>query len=869
MTITVSPVPVAPTVAGATICSGSTATLTPTAPGGAYNWYTTATGGSSFFTGSTYTTPSLTANTTYYVSATINGVTGARTAVTVTVTTTAPPVVAVPAVCLGSTASLTATGPAGAVFNWYDAAVNGNYLIGGPTYTTGALNANASFFVDATVNGCTSARTEVDVVVTPLPNITSANASDVCSGAPLNYTITADNAAATFLWSRAAVAGIGNSAVTNQTSANITEMLINNTPNAINVTYIITAIANGCSSTPFNYIVTVYPAPVVTSAATATICNGTSTNYSVSFSVPQTGFTWDRAAVTGISNAAVSGQTAATLHEVLFNTTNAPVNVIYTYNYSAGPCAGTAFNFVVTVNPSVGVTSAANAGVCTGTAQNYIIASNVPSATFNWGRAAVQGISNAAVSNQTSGTITEALINTGTSPVPVQYVITPTAFGCQGAPFSYTVTVNPIPVAPVANGNSPVCVGSTIQLRTPLVANATYLWAGPGGYTSTQQNADITNVTVANTGNYQLFVTINGCTSPPATVAVTVDPPPVANAGPNQTSCISTATVQLAGSVTGGTTTGIWSTAGSGTFLPAENQLNAVYAPSAQDKAAGSVVLTLVSTSKDDCSVSSSNMTITFATVPAADAGPDQTVCAQTSGVTLAGKILIPSSGVWTTSGTGSFAPSASQLNATYVPGAADIAAGSVTLTLTASSANNCYIPADQMVINFIPPPTVYAGGTRYVLKNNTITLTPTVSDPNVTYLWSPNVDISDPTIKNPIVTGNKDRTYTLTVTDVRGCVASDTTRIKVSPAITVNNTFTPNGDGINDTWDIVGLIAYQNATVDIFNRNGTPLFHSIGYPVPWDGTFNNLPVPVGVYFYIINTNVNHIVLSGSVTVIR
>jgi gliding motility-associated-like protein len=173
------------------------------------------------------------------------------------------------------------------------------------------------------------------------------------------------------------------------------------------------------------------------------------------------------------------------------------------------------------------------------------------------------------------------------------------------------------------------------------------------------------------------------------------------------------------------------------------------------------------------------------------------------------------------------------------------------------------------MRVRFIPPPTVNAGGIVYVLKGHTIALSPTTSDPNVHYSWSPNIDIDNDTLKNAVVTGDIDRTYTLTVTDVRGCTAQDTVFVKVSPPINIHNTFTPNGDGINDYWTIVGLTAYTDATVDIFDRYGQKVFHSLSYPKPWDGTFNGKPLPVGVYYYVINTNVNGQVLSGYVTIIR
>jgi gliding motility-associated-like protein len=262
-------------------------------------------------------------------------------------------------------------------------------------------------------------------------------------------------------------------------------------------------------------------------------------------------------------------------------------------------------------------------------------------------------------------------------------------------------------------------------------------------------------------------------------------------------------------------------------------------------------------------------MTIKFQLLPAVTAGPDQNICNQGT-AKMDGNITIPGGGVWSTSGTGTFTPSASQLNATYVPSAADVTKGSVELTLTANNPGQCYIPSDKMTVRLIPPPTVNAGGTLYVLKGYTKTLEPTVSDPNVTYLWSPDADISSTTIKNPVITGNVDRTYTLTVTDSRGCVSSDQVKVIVSPQIIVPNAFTPNGDGYNDQWNITGMTAYVHGTVDVFDRYGQRVFHSVGYGTPWDGTSNGKQVPYGVYYYIIDPKFEKMPLvSGYVTVIR
>ena len=870
VTVNFGILPPAPTAVGTAICAGNTASITAIGHGGIYSWYNAATGGNLLATGPVYITPPLMATTTYYVQETLNAVASPRTAVTATVNPIpVAPVVAPQTVCSGNQASLTATGDPSGTYQWYDESVGGNLLSVSDTFLTPPLTTNTTYYVQSAANGCTGMRTKVDLPVVASPVITSLATNVICSGITLNYTITANIPSATFSWSRAPVAGISNAAVSGQTSASINETLINTSHNDVNVTYLITPYANGCQGPVFSYVVTVHSTDIITSPHATTICTASSSDYAITTNSPGVEFYWNRAAVPGITNAAVTKQATDTIRELLFNTTNAPINVNYTITYQANNCNDIPFNLTVTVNPTISVTSAAFGSACSGVPQNFTITSNVPSATFSWKRYAVPHISNPAVYNQTSTTISETLLNTGSADYNVFYIITPLAFGCQGYPFNYIVAVHPQMPPPVIKSNSPVCQGSSITLNTPSIENATYLWTGPNGFTSSSQNAVVDNVGPANAGIYYLNVMLNGCTSPTDSVTIGINNPPATNAGLDTLVCVAVPAVQLNGKVSGGATTGIWTTSGTGTFSPSGNTLNAQYIPSEKDRTDGYVTLTLTSTSTDNCNIATSDMIVKFGQYVAVYAGDDQTVCSQTTSVPLKGKITIPGGGVWSTSGTGTFSSPSTDLEARYVPSADDIKNDSVTLTLTANNPGECYFATGRQKIHFLPPPTVNAGGTRYVLAGRQITLEPTVSDPKVHYLWTPNSSINNDTLKNPEITGDVDRTYTLTVTDSLGCVSQDKTFIKVSPKLVIPNTFTPNGDGINDKWDIEGLIAYSNATVDVFTRYGVNIFHSIGYDISWDGTFGGKPLPVGVYYYKIDTKEYGQVLSGWVAIIR
>src|SRR5204862_353003 len=144
----------------------------------------------------------------------------------------------------------------------------------------------------------------------PTPTVTSVAAASICNSTAQNYTITSGVSGTTYSWSRASVAGISNAAVTTQTSNPITETLVNTTSSPVNVTYVITPTANGCTGPDFNYTVTVNPTPTVTGVASASICNSTAQNYTIISDISVATYSWSRASVTVISNSDVTAQPA-------------------------------------------------------------------------------------------------------------------------------------------------------------------------------------------------------------------------------------------------------------------------------------------------------------------------------------------------------------------------------------------------------------------------------------------------------------------------------------------------------------------------------------------------------------------------------
>ena len=170
---------------------------------------------------------------------------------------------------------------------------------------------------------------------------------------------------------------------------------------------------------------------------------------------------------------------------------------------------------------------------------------------------------------------------------------------------------------------------------------------------------------------------------------------------------------------------------------------------------------------------------------------------------------------------------------------------------------------------NVYPYPVVYAGPDRTVLEGGVITLQPDVSGNDLQYLWTPNLYLSNNTVKEPVCKPEKDITYTLKVTGRGGCISTDEVFVKVLMKPNIPNTFSPNNDGINDLWDIQYLDTYPFCRVQVFTRTGQLVFESRGYKTPWNGTLKGKPLPVDTYYYIIEPESGREPVTGYVTIVK
>ncbi len=122
-----------------------------------------------------------------------------------------------------------------------------------------------------------------------------------------------------------------------------------------------------------------------------------------------------------------------------------------------------------------------------------------------------------------------------------------------------------------------------------------------------------------------------------------------------------------------------------------------------------------------------------------------------------------------------------------------------------------------------------------------------------------------------PFIEGLFDGLYNIIVYDANECIYDLGTIVLIEDSedcLEIPNAFSPNGDGINDTWLIKNIEMFPSATISIFNRWGQLLYYARGNEDPWDGTYNGKFVSTGTYVYIINLQNRSESITGTVTVV-
>lgn len=289
---------------------------------------------------------------------------------------------------------------------------------------------------------------------------------------------------------------------------------------------------------------------------------------------------------------------------------------------------------------------------------------------------------------------TGTTFTTGTLNSTTTFLVSATgANGCESE-FEDIEAIIFIPVVVNAGDDVTSCEASPIQLNGSITGGATTgEWVGGTGTFSpnrqaldamyTPSAAEVTAGSVTLT--LQSVNPVGPCPEESDMITITINDEVSISAGADQTVCSDNPDVTLAGSISGGITTGEW-VGGTGIFTPNRQTLNAVYTPSAAEITTGSVTLTLQSDEPEGpCEAASDMMTITINPAATVNAGgPYNVNCVEPRRVQLNGSFGGgATSGTWSGGG-GSFSPNANTANAYYIPSAAELLAGTpIELTFT------------------------------------------------------------------------------------------------------------------------------------------------------------------------------------------
>lgn len=159
-------------------------------------------------------------------------------------------------------------------------------------------------------------------------------------------------------------------------------------------------------------------------------------------------------------------------------------------------------------------------------------------------------------------------------------------------------------------------------------------------------------------------------------------------------------------------------------------------------------------------------------------------------------------------------------------------------------------------------------GTTRNILfDGETLALTANDDLPNLTWTGEELNETTGPDVTaNPQGVGN---TYQYSVSsEIDGCTFTEVTEVTIFPAVVPYTGFTPNGDGMNDTWEIENIQFWPNAQIIVYSRWGQKVYQATNYSNDWTGD----DLPVATYYYVIELNpidFNVDPYTGSVTIMR
>ncbi|MCC9135779.1 gliding motility-associated C-terminal domain-containing protein [Pontibacter silvestris] len=565
-TVTVNPLPSNPVVQGVTVCEGNTATIRPTGPGPAYQFFAQANGGTPLFTGTSFTTQALTQNTTYYVQTiSSQGCPSERIAVTVTVvpaiadnTITAPTLSICAGDAPGTLEGSTPTGGTGSADNY-------TWLVSttGPTegftpasgvnsninYTPDRINATTWFRrVVSTVGSCSPDTSDaISIEVVPrVENNTISEAQEICANeVPAMLTGTrptgGDGTDYEYVWevsTESATTGFVTAPGTSNTENYSPDVLTQDSWFRRRVT------SGGCSVVSNVIQISVFPELANnTIEGPQEICTGTAP-VPLTGSAPTGGsgsynYLWESSTSSATAGFAPA---AGTNNGQSYTPGNLSRTTWFRRKVSTAACdTATSDAVEITVNPGVINNSiSADQTVCAGGTPNELNGS-----TPSGGNGSFEYVWESSISGPDIGFAPAAGTNNAQNYSPgvvtrnTWYRRVITSAGCSSTSDPVAIMVTPVPLPPTLTiSNATACTGgaTTLSVANPVSGN-TYRWyTTPAGGNMVFEGPDFTTPELTQSVTYYVeAINSNSCASSTRTEATVTVVTPEANAGDDVT----------------------------------------------------------------------------------------------------------------------------------------------------------------------------------------------------------------------------------------------------------------------------------------------------------------------------------------------
>ncbi len=929
-----------PTINPATICDGNSANLTIASPTGYGNfyWYTTPSGGTYMHTGNAYTTPILYDTTTYFIAYFNPQCVGNRYPNTVNVNDIPSAAFTIQnPICSGNNAVVTYTGTpiAGSAYSWNFGGASANPGTGiGPHTITGVAGNNYQISLQVSANGCTS-NVNVQQVYFPLPLQVAINKTDASCGNN-NGTASANVSGGLSPFSYAWSNGANTQAINNLPAGNymltVTDALGCTATSSVNIsnigaptvsTYIQNHVrcygehngkatvsatgtgllnyqwSNGVSGSGNNSISsTIDTLSAGLYTITVTDQNNCMTIVSLTIQQPQ-----PLVASYQSSNITCHGLTNGS---ILMQPTGGTPN--YTYSWAHGSSSSSQ-TMLAAGTYTVTVTDANNCS----TVQNIQIAEPLPlSVTMIRQNVTCFGQQNGTLNAQVSGGTPpySYLWNTGSTSASISnlaagvYVLNVTdANGCSSA---FTDTINqPAPINLSFVSSNISCAGlndGSVEVNvTGGILPYQYLWSN--GSTS-QNNSSLS------AGTYSVTVSdANGCTSV-GTQTIFEPSPLIVTLSSNSVSCFGQNNGSVLVNIQGGVTpyTILWS---NGSTLPILSNLpGGTYSVTVTDANGCSSVQSVVVNEPNaiqvnyniqhvlcngqqngsiSLQVSGGSMPYQFlwntgshsqnlynlASGTYAVTITDNNGCTNTQAFVVAQPTAMTLSKDYSQYLCGNENSGYIQLNVsggtpayvyTWNNGSTNSSLSNLTggkYTVTITDVNGCSIvdTTDIIYSNLVSATILYDMQTHYA----SVAIVGGVHP--FTYLWNNATTDS-------MVYVSQSGNYSVTITDAAGCTVIASSDI--SAEVIIPTLITPNGDGVNDYFEIKGIEMFSEVTIEIYNRWNQRLFYFNGSGIEykdqnkqWNAKYEGKELPLGTYLFIVNLHNDKDPIIGNVSIKR